>query len=173
MFGEVCIYTAPITEVRGNQVKVNIMGAVSDFISYFGVFNAFKSHFIPPQIGEIAIIIHFKESDLFLCMGSVPSPDFNLPEHKEMIRYQDGTTLSYDTQSHTLEINSKANITIHCKNASIQSDEVHIECKNAKIKADAIDLGDNGGGGVITTQSVCPFTGLPHSQGSNRVKAIL
>ncbi|PAF48760.1 hypothetical protein BKH41_05725 [Helicobacter sp. 12S02232-10] len=173
MFGEISIYIAPIIEAKGNQIKVNICGTHTDFITYLSVSNAFKSCFTPPQVGENALIFHFKESDLFLCMGSIPKPNPDLSQDKEIITYADGTTLSYDTQSHTLEIQSEANITIHCKQANIQSDEVSIECKSADIKADSINLGDRGGGGVITTQSICPFTGAPHQQGSTKVKATL
>ncbi|PAF49230.1 hypothetical protein BKH41_03890 [Helicobacter sp. 12S02232-10] len=173
MFGEVSIYIAPITQVQGNQVKVDIVGTKTDFMTYLSTNNPFKSQFIPPQVGENALIFHFKESDLFLCMGSIPKPNPELSANKEVITYKDGTTLSYDSGSHTLEIQSKANITINCKQAQIQSDDVKIECKSADIKADSINLGDTGGGGVITTQSICPFTGSPHTQGSNKVKAIL
>ena len=35
-----------------------------------------------------------------------------------------------------------------------------------------VDIGGTGGGGLITTQSTCPFTGVPHIDGSTKVRAV-
>ncbi|PAF46138.1 hypothetical protein BKH46_08815 [Helicobacter sp. 12S02634-8] len=173
MFGETKIYLAPIIEVKGNQVSVDILGAKTDFIPYLALSNAFKSHFIPPKKGEMCVIFHFLDSGLYLALGSIPRPISSKGENQERIEYSDGTILSYDTQEHTLSIESQGKITIVCKEANIKSDEVKIECKNAEVKGDNINLGGIGGGGVVTTQCICPFTGAPHAQGSSKVKAIL
>ncbi|PAF50866.1 phage baseplate assembly protein V [Helicobacter sp. 13S00477-4] len=158
MFGEVKIYIGSIIEMQGNQVKVNILGTQTDFMTHMGSFGAFNKHFVPPVIGESVLVIRFEDSSLYLAF-SLPAANLANPPDEENITYPDGTTLSYNSTSHTLKIESKASI--------------HIICKEASIKADSINLGDSGGGGLITTQSICPFTGSPHQQGSSKVKAIL
>lgn len=172
MFGEIKIYIGSVIETKGNQVKVNILGTQTDFITYITNFSAFNQHFTPPIVGESVLVISFLESNLYLAT-SLPSSNTSYPINEELITYKDGTTLSYNTDSHTLKIDSKASINIACQSASIQSDEVDIECKNAKIKADSIDLGDSGGGGIVTTECIDPFTGAPFPQGSLKVRASL
>lgn len=165
MFGEVRIYIGKIYEVKGNQVKVDILGTKTDFMTFITNFNSFNQHFTPPVIGEGVLVISFIDSNLYLAT-SLPSCDTSKPSNEETITYSDGTNLSYNTDTHTLKIDSKATINIICES-------VDIKCKDAKIKAKQINLGDSGGGGVITTQSICPFTGSPHTQGSTKVKAVL
>lgn len=158
MFGEVRIYIGSIIETKGNQVKVDILGTQTDFMTFIGCFSNFNQHSIPPTIGESVMVLSFLDSKIYLAL-SLPSPNTLTPSDEEVITYSDGTTISYNTHTHTLMINSKA--------------QLDITCKNAKIVADSIELGDSGGGGVITTNSICPFTGSPHTQGSTKVKAIL
>lgn len=165
MFGEVRMYIGKIYEVKGNQVKVDILGTKTDFMSFITSFNAFNQHFIPPVMGESVLVISFTDSNLYLATSLPPCNTIN-PSDEELITYSDGTKLSYNIHTHTLKIDSQATINIICES-------VDIKCKDAKIKAERIDLGGDGGGGVITTQSICPFTGSPHQQGSTKVKAVL
>ena len=64
-------------------------------------------------------------------------------------------------QNDTLIVNGKQIITI-------KKDQV-IKAKNIMQDADTIKL--NGGTGVITCESICPFTGSPHVDGSATVFA--
>lgn len=161
MFGEVKIYIGTIFEIKGNQVKVDILGTKTDFITYISNFSSFNQHFTPPVINESVLVISFLDSSLYLAL-SLPPLNTSNSLNEEFITYSDGTKLSYNTHTHTLRVD-----------ANDSKASINIVCKNAKIKADSIDLGDSGGGGVITTQSICPFTGSPHEQGSLKVKAIL
>lgn len=158
MFGAIKCYIGIIKETKGNQIKVDILGVVTDFMTYVGSFGAFNQHFLPPVVGEQVLVVKFEDSGLYLGF-SIPPIQTDAPSNAESITYSDGTTISYDTDTHELKVNAKDTITI--------------VCKKAIIKSDSIDLGDEGGGGVVTTQCICPFTGSPHPQGSNKVKAVL
>ncbi|MDO7253904.1 hypothetical protein [Helicobacter cappadocius] len=158
MFGEVKIYIGSVIETKGNQIKVDILGTKTEFITYIGGFSKFNSHFIPPVVGELVMVISFLESNLYLAL-SLPSPNIHSDSNTEFITYDDGTKISYDANKSELNINAVKNITIICKNAS--------------ITADSVDLGNSSGAGVVTTQCICPFTGSPHAQGSTKVRACL
>lgn len=58
-------------------------------------------------------------------------------------------------------INGKQTITI-------SKDQI-IQAKNISMEGEKIQL--NGGAGVITCESICPFTGKPHVDGSTTVFA--
>lgn len=158
MFGAIKCYIGSIKEAKGNQIKVDILGVVTDFMTYVGSFGAFNRHFLPPVVGEQVLVVKFEDSGLYLAF-SIPPIQTDAPSNAESITYSDGTSISYDTDTHELKVNAKDTITI--------------VCKKAIIKSDSIDLGDEGGGGVVTTQCICPFTGSPHPQGSNKIKAVL
>lgn len=158
MFGAIKCYIGLIKEARGNQIKVDILGVVTDFMTYVGSFGAFNQHFLPPVVGEQVLVVKFEDSGLYLAF-SIPPIIRDAKSNVESRTYSDGTTISYDTDTHELKVNAKGTITI--------------VCKKAIIKSDSIDLGDEGGGGVVTTQCICPFTGSPHPQGSNKIKAVL
>lgn len=165
MFGTIKCYIGSIKEVKGNQIKVDILGVVTDFMTYVGGFGAFNQHLLPPIVGEQVLVVKFEDSGLYLAF-SIPPIIRDAKSNVESRTYSDGTTIRYDVSNSTLEINSQATINIKAKN-------VNLQCKKAIIKSDSIDLGDEGGGGVVTTQCICPFTGSPHPQGSNKIKAVL
>lgn len=158
MFGAIKCYIGIIKEAKGNQIKVDILGVVTDFMTYVGSFGAFNQHLLPPVVGEQVLVVKFEDSGLYLAF-SIPPIIRDAKSNVESRTYSDGTTISYDTDTHELKVNAKGTITI--------------VCKKAIIKSDSIDLGDEGGGGVVTTQCICPFTGSPHPQGSNKIKAVL
>lgn len=158
MFGAIKCYIGLIKEAKGNQIKVDILGVKTDFMTYVGSFGAFNRHFLPPVVGEQVLVVKFEDSGLYLAF-SIPPIQTDAPSNAESITYSDGTSISYDTDTHELKVNAK--------------DAITIVCKKAIIKSDSIDLGDEGGGGVVTTQCICPFTGSPHPQGSNKIKAVL
>lgn len=66
----------------------------------------------------------------------------------------------------SIEVTADSDITV------TSGSNITINCTNATINADSVDLGSSGGTGVITMESVCPFTGNPHGDGSTIVKAV-
>jgi hypothetical protein len=66
----------------------------------------------------------------------------------------------------TLVVNSTGPVEISSPDSSVT-----VNCSTAVVNSDSIDLGAAGGGGLITTQSIDPFTGGPHIDGSLKVRA--
>jgi phage baseplate assembly protein V len=99
-------------------------------------------------------------------------------EHTEVMEYEDGTVISYDTKAKELKINASDKITIICKAATVTADTVNVTATTVDVAADsvtvdssAIDLGV-GGTGVVTGECICAFTGAPHGDISSTVKAV-
>lgn len=153
MYGEAKIYIGKITEVQGAKVKVAYTNTTSDFVPYLQTSNALKTHFSPPQVDEVVIL--FKLQNTGFCIGSLLPPTAQVPNDSESITYKDGTTITY--KEGVLEIDSLK--------------ELIIKCKSAKVEADTIELGGAGGMGVVTGACVCAFTGAPHADVSQKVKA--
>ncbi|TLD80163.1 hypothetical protein LS68_008065 [Helicobacter sp. MIT 05-5293] len=155
MYGEAKIYLAKVIEVQGSKVKVEYTHTKSDFVPYLQTSNTFKTHFTPPQINEVVIFFKFERSGFVI--GSILPPHItHTQENQESITYADGTIITY--KDGILEIDSLK--------------ELIIKCKNAKIEADSITLGENVSAlsGVVTGECVCPFTGSPHADFSQKVK---
>ncbi|MDE5602481.1 MAG: phage baseplate assembly protein V [Helicobacter sp.] len=161
-----------IVETKSEEGKalarVNICGRVSDFLPILSFANNYKRHYIPARIGEqVLVLTPYGEVN----GGSILRGIFNkeckenegASETKEVISYEDGTSFFYDTKTSTLEISSPKQINIFCQNALITA-------KNVAIDSPSIDLG-LGGGGVVTTECICAFTGAPHPQGSGNTRS--
>lgn len=157
MYGEAKIYLAKVIAVDKAKVKVQYSHTKSDFVPYLQTSNAFKTHFIPPQINEVVIFFKFERSGFVI--GSI-LPPCKIPNEKESnqekITYADGTSITYENG--ILEVSSLK--------------ELIIKCKNATIQADSISLGEGVSdlSGVVTGECVCPFTGSPHADFSQKVK---
>ena len=171
MYGEAKIYLAKIIEVNGSKVRVEYTHTKSDFMPYLQTSNAFKTHFAPPQIGEVVIFFKFERSGFVI--GSILPPSITPQEDKESITYADGTSITY--KDGVLEISSLKELVIKCKEAKIEAKEVSIEAKEARVEADSVTLGKGVAtplSGVVTGECVCPFTGAPHADFSQKVKAV-
>ncbi|WP_104759855.1 hypothetical protein [Helicobacter bizzozeronii] len=190
MYGEVKIYLATILKVQKSSVKVRYNNTTSDFVPYTQVHNAFKTTYSPPAINETAL--YFKMGHFGLVLGTSILPQ-EIEDKQEVdtqrIEYADGTTITY--KEGVLKIESLKEITIECETAQITAQkQAKIECQQAtitakqeaKIKApkaciDATDITLGGAqasptAGVITGESICPFTKAPHNDFSTKVKAL-
>lgn len=127
------LYLGKICEVKEGLgvVRVDYLGTITPFIPYLAVANSFKTHFIPPRVGEAVILCDFGGAKV--AIPSIFNHDFKEPNGasstKEIITYEDGTTLSYDTSTSTLEITSPKIININVQN------DINITCKNANLTA--------------------------------------
>ncbi|MGP1579405.1 MAG: phage baseplate assembly protein V [Wolinella sp.] len=126
------LFLGKICEVAENKsvVRVDYLGTITPLIPYMQTANSFKRHFSPPRVGEMVVLLDF--GGVKVALGSFFNDDFSesgASTSKESIIYEDGTTLSYDTSTSTLEINAPKNIMIVCKNA------VNIACQSASINA--------------------------------------
>lgn len=134
--GLLVINLAIICEVSKNKslVKVDYQGTISEFLPYLSVANSFKRHFIPPRVGEQVLLIKCDNGNAKFALGSIFSRKFKEPslcgDKKEVIEYEDGTILSYDTATSTLEIQNPKAININASNS------LNLTAPNVKINGD-------------------------------------
>ncbi|QCD44454.1 phage baseplate assembly protein V [Campylobacter mucosalis] len=127
------LYLGKICEVKEglSVVRVDYLGTITPFIPYLAIANKFKRHFIPPRVGEAVILCDFGGAKV--AMPSIFNHDYKEPSGasstKEIISYEDGTILSYDTSTSTLEILSPKIININVQN------DINITCENANLTA--------------------------------------
>ncbi len=98
---------------------VNILSRTTDWLPILTVANSFKKHFIPIRVGEQVAVLEDR-----IILGSLFHKGCSEPEannSKEVITYEDGTTISYDTKTKDLSINAAENINIKCKNLNIDA----------------------------------------------------
>ncbi|WP_295700798.1 hypothetical protein [Helicobacter japonicus] len=159
MYGEAKIYIGTIIEVDKSKVRVEYTNTKSDFVPYLQVSNAFKTHYSPPQVGEVVIL--FKLDNTGFVIGSIfpQSAYSHLQENTESINYADGTSICY--QDGALQVKSLKQLNIVCKKATINAESITLGGESAS------DLG-----GVVTGECICPFTGSPHAEFSKKVKAL-
>jgi phage baseplate assembly protein V len=103
-------------------------------------------------------------------------------ETLDIISFEDGTQIQYDSAEKALsiivkgttDIDSKKDITLKTAgNVSIEATgEAKVKAtKKTTIEGLEVILTDGAGGGVVCQKHVCAFTGGPHPQGSLTVKA--
>lgn len=159
-------YLGKIVEVNYEKslVKVDYQGTISDFMPYKQVANSYVKIYTPARVGEQVSIIEL-DGGFMYAIASFFNVDYpsNGDEFTHKITYEDGTELSYNTKSNTLEINAVKTINITCVDCNVKASSV-------KVDSPSIDLG-LGGTGVITCQSICHFTGAPHGDGSSNTRS--
>ena len=97
----------------------------------------------------------------------------------DLVEFDDGTQLQYNSASHTLTIHSTGPVEINCTTATVDCSgnaslsatrSVDVSAgTTATITASAITLQDGSAGGVVCQSHVCAFTGSPHPQASTTI----
>jgi phage baseplate assembly protein V len=156
--------------------RVKLLKRTTAFYPILSFSNTFKRHFIPARVGEQVLVIHpFGEASVgFIIRGifNKGRKEHSLSnDHTEVIDFEDGTVITYDTQAKELKINASDKITIICKAAKVTAETVDVVADSVKIDSGSIDLGD-GGKGIVTGECLCAFTGTPHSDISSKVRAV-
>jgi phage-related baseplate assembly protein len=153
------VFVGNICEVCDNKglVKVNYQGTISKFIPYLAIANSFKRKFVPPRVNEQVLMFQGENGNAKFALGAIFSQRCKEPSGacttKEISQYEDGTTISYDTSSSTLEITNpkvinivvQNDINITCKNANLTAQKTTIKSPNVQI------LGNTNIQGAITT----------------------
>lgn len=153
MYGNFNIFIGKIIQVHGSQVQVMHNNIKTDFYPYLQSNNSFKKSFSPPKQGEKVIL--FKGDSVGFVIGGLLDREDAIIGENEIIEFSDGLKIRYS--------NNKLEI--------LGNTEIRIECNHAKVIAKSITLGGEDGAGVVTGECLCPFTGLPHSDISSKVKA--
>lgn len=148
--------------------RVKLFKRTTDFYPILSFSNLFKRHFIPARVGEQVLVIHpFGEASVgFIIRGIFNKSRKEHPlanDHTEVIDYEDGTVITYDTKAKELKINASNKITIICKSANVKADSVEVD-------SPSIDMGI-GGKGVVTGECICALTGQPHHDFSSNTRS--
>ncbi len=175
-----------VTESKSEQglslARVKILERVTDFLPVAQSSNSFKTKASPVRVGEQVLVFSpYGEGDSGIIFGAIFNKGQKEPvganDTTEITEYEDGTRISYDSEVKELKIQAAGKVTIICATATITADAVEVTSGSAKVTADAvtvdsasIDLGI-GGTGVVTGESICPFTGSPHSDVSTNTRS--
>ena len=93
--------------------KVNILGRVTDWLPILSSANSFKRSFTPARINEQVAVL-----DDLLILGSIFNKGCSEPagdNSKEIMEYEDGTLISYDSKNSVLLISAIKDISIKAK----------------------------------------------------------
>lgn len=153
-----------ISEVSEDKslVRVDYLGTISDFIPYMQTANSFKKHFIPPQVGEQVLLFELDGANYKVAMGSIFSQDCKEPSQssasKEVMEYQDGTTISYDISNSTLEVLNANSINIVLKQScNLEVPELNLK-GNIKING-TLESGDIKVGNIVSSGTIKDIRG--------------
>ncbi len=159
-----------VKEVRNDKALaiVNILGRDTDWLPLLSDANSFKKHFIPLRVGQQVCVLDDRLILGGLFYKGCDEPSAN--NSKEIIEYEDGTKISYDTKSKELSIEAVDKITIICKDAFVKADDVKVKAKQVIVDSKSIDLGKDGKG-VVTGECICALTGKPHFDFSQNTRS--
>jgi phage baseplate assembly protein V len=105
---------------------------VTDFFPMLSKNNSFTKKATPIRVGEqVVVLCPGGEGNIGVILGSIYNVNNKEPEGfsdtREIITYEDGTIIFYDSESKTLDINAVGLINIVCKEAKVKADTTYIE----------------------------------------------
>jgi len=160
---EQVIHIGTVVEAKAEKslVKVDVLGRITDWLPLLQQANSFKRRFVSMRKGQQVVVLANR-----VVIGSIFNVDCLEPdganEHIDVVEYEDGTRIEYDTEAKTLNIEAVGDLNITCKNAVVTADSVDVKSTDIKL---------NGGKGVVTGNHICMVTGTPHSSCSMTVTA--
>lgn len=110
-----------VTETKSADGKalarVKIGDRVSDFLPLMSFSSSFKKHWMPVRTNEQVLVISpFGEANSGTIFRSIFNKNAKEPiganEHTEIIEYEDGTKISYDTKAKLLKLDCVGDIVI-------------------------------------------------------------
>ncbi len=162
-----CIGEISETDHALGRCKVAIGGMVTNWLSVPQNIGRNYTQNNPVRIGSQVLLASVSgELSQAIIIAMLPSEELPPPSsepHIDIIQFNDGTVLSYNSDSNQLDINAVNKINISCKNALVTA------TGNVAVDASSIKL--NGGTGVVTGSHICAFTGAAHSDCSSTVTA--
>ncbi|MDR1912627.1 MAG: phage baseplate assembly protein V [Helicobacteraceae bacterium] len=181
--------------------RVRLLDRVTRFIPVLQFANSYKRHWTPLRVGEQTLVVsQGGDPDFGFAIRAIYNKGCKEPsganDHAEVIEYEDGSRIIYDSVKKALDvflagsatieitddvtITSKANLTVHYSGDStvkIDGDSdltiggsATIDAPSVTVDSPSIDLGV-GGKGVVTQECFCAITGLPHPDGSTIARA--
>ena len=140
------------------------MDRESDFLPVVSFSNSFKKHFVPVRVGEQVVMFSpFGDASSGFIIRSIFNKGAKEPslanEHTEVIEYEDGTVISYDTVAKELKVNASDKITIVCKAATITADTVDITATTSNTGDVTVNGNLTVNGDVSSTGSISDSVG--------------
>lgn len=157
-----------ISEVRDKKVRVAIGEMVTDFLNVIQVANSFCIHWKPLRVGEQCLVLPIRgdlNSGVVLRGVAYNSFDFShTKENEELIVFEDGTQISYDSSSSKLKVLNPKLIELEVLNSvKLSSPTVDIVAETFNVNSTNINLigktkiqgaistsGSNGSSGVFS-----------------------
>lgn len=165
-------FIGTICEVSEDKslVRVEYLGTKTKMIPYAQFANSFKRSFSPPRVGEQAIVHQLRDGGFKYAVGSIFNTKCKEPtgssQTKEVTEYEDGTIISYDVRSSTLEILNPNTINIvTLSDINITTQNANITAKNTIVKSPSILLEGN-----TTIQGTITTTGSGGASGTFSIK---
>jgi phage baseplate assembly protein V len=165
-----------ISETKSSEGKalarVKIFDRVTDFYPVVSFSNTFKRHFIPIRVNEQVLVFspYGDASSGFIIRGifNRGRKEHSLSnDHTEVIDFEDGTVITYDTEAKELKIDAVNKITVICKSANVKADDVKVEAQTLDITATTSNTGNVKINGSLTvTDAIVGQGGLAVSGGN-------
>lgn len=167
------------------EVKVSVDDRVTNWLPVKTQASSFLVVHTPVRINDQVIVFNpFGNNedgfvDRNLTYKDIPLPD-ETDENKYISKFEDNTTFILDTKTKEITLDTPCSVSITtAKDITVKSNKnINVECVDATVKASSvtvnsssIDLGV-GGAGVITKESICPFTGSPHMDESQNTRSV-
>ena len=139
---------------------------VTDFFPVLSKNNSFTKKASPIRVGEQVVVLSpGGVGNVGVILGSIYNTSNKEPEglndKREVVTYEDGTTIFYDSESKTLDINAVGIINIVCKEAKVKADTVYIESTSTHKGDVTID------GKLIVKNKITGQNGITISGGSS------
>ncbi len=141
--------------------RVKIGDRVTDFLPYMQHSSSFKKRAVPVREGEQVVVLHpFGDGDFGIVIGSIFNKASKEPagysDTKEVIEFEDGTRISYDSATSTLDLSAVGSVNVVCDSASVQAGSISITATTSHSGDVTIDgnisvSGTADFGGSITT----------------------
>lgn len=146
-----------ISEVKGKRARVNIGDMVTDFLTVIQIANSYVRSFSPIRVGEQVIVLPIRGSlNSGAILRSIYQEEYDAPhtnDKEQICTFEDGVSISYNTQSSTLVISSPKQINITCENAILNAQSVNVTANDTTVKSPNIKLLGNTliQGAILTT----------------------
>ncbi|MGL4224619.1 MAG: phage baseplate assembly protein V [Vibrio sp.] len=136
-------------------VKVNILGRETQWLPVLQQATSFKRAISPARVGAQVVVLSNRYVIGAIFNNGCPEPE-GASDSAEVIEYEDGTRITYDTKAKVLNVQASGEITVNAAGV---------------VKVDAPSIKLNDGAGVVTGAHICAFTGNPHADCSSCVTA--
>ncbi len=167
-----------ISEIDESHQKVRVKtgGLVTDWLPVPATVTHNATYWQPVRLGtqvvlggisgdpSQSVIIGLLHSDTVPAISDNPALD--------IVQFNDGTRIEYNSQSAELRIECTGDITVNADGDAkvIAQGKAELSAQqSATVSGSSVILNDDKGGGVVCQNHLCAFTGAPHPEASSTV----